>query len=323
MPATEGDYPTNLVYDPDQDPEEKRQVRKNYRSLARVVDEHQANLNDHSAEELTRHIFQADELFSKVKGPQEATLDSALLLKASSMGAQKARAMKSGSGNFDVDEFISKLITFMGGRRTFEGQDPENSDAEQDGEAPLDWDRIGRQALAKSHRAPALSFMLGPLSIEQKKRVTAKRAKLEKNKEDEKKPQEIKEEDISRSQNETTKNVLILENILENEEEPINIFKLIVNPRDFAQSVENLFYLSFLIRDGKVALEINESGEPLVYMCEQPSDQDYAAGLKKQQMVMELDMATWQRAIEVFDVTQSKIPQRPPSEMRLGNQWYG
>jgi hypothetical protein len=162
-----------------------------------------------------------------VKGPQEAALDSALLLKASSMGAQKARAMKSGSGNFDVDEFVSKLITYMGGRRTLEDQDPDDSDVEQDGDAPLDWERIGRKALAKSHRAPVPSFMqvnlpiltgtgmtiiwrLGPLSLEQKKRTTGKRSKLEKNKEDEKKPQELKEEDITRSQNETTKNVLFV-----------------------------------------------------------------------------------------------------------------
>jgi len=49
------------------------------------------------------------------------------------------------------------------------------------------------------------------LSIEQKKRSQAhKRAKLEKNKEDERRPQELKEEDISRSQNETTKNVAIV-----------------------------------------------------------------------------------------------------------------
>ena len=50
---------------------------------------------------------------------------------------------------------------------------------------------------------------LGPLSIEQKKKkaTTGKRAKLEKNKDEERRPQELKEEDIARSQNETTKNV--------------------------------------------------------------------------------------------------------------------
>ena len=46
--------------------------------------------------------------------------------------------------------------------------------------------------------------------------------------------------------------------------EAINIFKLVINPNDFAQSVENIFYLSFLIRDGKVAFEKNEEGESVV-----------------------------------------------------------
>ena len=49
---------------------------------------------------------------------------------------------------------------------------------------------------------------LGPLAVEQKKRVVGKRARFEKNEEDERKPQELREEDIARSENETTKNVI-------------------------------------------------------------------------------------------------------------------
>lgn len=52
------------------------------------------------------------------------------------------------------------------------------------------------------------SDRLGPLAVEQKKRAVGKRAKFEKNKEDERKPQELREEDIARSENETTKNVI-------------------------------------------------------------------------------------------------------------------
>ena len=48
---------------------------------------------------------------------------------------------------------------------------------------------------------------LGPLSIEQKKRAVVKRATLQKDERDKKKPQEITENDITRSENETTKNV--------------------------------------------------------------------------------------------------------------------
>lgn len=48
----------------------------------------------------------------------------------------------------------------------------------------------------------------------------------------------------------------------------MNLFRFVVNPHDFGQSVENLFYLSFLIRDGKCALEVDD-GEPLI--CASPS----------------------------------------------------
>lgn len=97
-----------------------------------------------------------------MKGPSEATLDSHFLLMASNMGAQKARAMKSGTGTFDVDEFVTKLRNFMNG-----GLKPENISAEDNEDSSefnvetskLDWDRIGRLALAKSRRAPALTFM--------------------------------------------------------------------------------------------------------------------------------------------------------------------
>ncbi|KAL0956473.1 hypothetical protein HGRIS_002619 [Hohenbuehelia grisea] len=315
----------DLAFDPDQDPEEKRAVRKKYRSLAKSMEEQQA-ASTYTAEDLTKRVQHADELFNKVKGPQEATLDSAFLLMASTMGAQKARAMKSGTGSFDVDEFVAKLVTFMGGSPALKEDIPDDSDDDQTYELAmqLDWEKIARKALARSKRVPVQTFMLGPLSIEQKKRAVVKRARLEKRKEDLKKPQEIKEEDIERSQNETTKNVAILQRILEEiGEDKINLFRFVVNPNDFAQSVENIFYLSFLIRDGNVALEIEDDGEPLIFLCDPPTDEMYNEGLKKHQIVMEFDMDTWKRAIEVFDIKDSRIPQRPAAQTRLGDKWYG
>ena len=46
----------------------------------------------------------------------------------------------------------------------------------------------------------------------------------------------------------------------------VNFFKFVVNPESFAQTVENLFYVSFLIRDGKVAYYI-EDDEPMLSEC--------------------------------------------------------
>jgi hypothetical protein len=151
---------------------------------------------------------------------------------------------------------------------------------------------------------------------------------------------------------------------------PVNLFKFVINPNDFAQSVENLFYLSFLIRDGECALEIEDDDEPVVcasppsltlapllfqidrpvlvsfraVICEQPQLSDYQEGLKKQQLVFEFDVKTWevghpvaplenkrdqistcdyeQEAIKVFNITEAIIPQRPKVASTNG-KWYG
>ncbi|KAJ7083301.1 Nse4 C-terminal-domain-containing protein [Mycena belliarum] len=310
-----------LAYDPDQDPEEKREIRRNYRSLHKTIDDPHV---DHTAVELETKVERANELFQNVKNPQEATLDSAFLVKTATINSRKARGLKFGTGVFDVDNFITKLTAFMGGYRPPEDAASDNSDVEED-DAPLEWAKIGRRALAKSRRVPAMGYMLGPLSLPQKQRAPHKpREKFEKNKKDETRPQELREEDIQRSENETTKNVAAVAAVLESVEK-INLFKLVTNPASFAQSVENIFYLSFLVRDAKVAFETSEdTGEPVVFACEPPSDEDRAeAVLLKRQMILEFDVATWKRAIEVFDIREPFIPTRARAGTRLGKQWYG
>ncbi|PPR02233.1 hypothetical protein CVT24_011461 [Panaeolus cyanescens] len=285
----------NKVFDPDQDPEQKRNVRQNYRNLTKKMEELKTNPSELSTDDLKNRLADANTFFGEVRGPQEATLDSHFLLLASTAHAQKARTLKSGSGAFDIDDFITKLLGFMGASR-LEEELPQDSHSEAFGarrgeDSPLNWERVGRKALGRSRRVPMSGFMFGPLAIEQKKRGPMKRLTVQKDKDSQKRSEELTEEDITRSQNETTKNVAMLDAILAEMGAP-NVFRFVINPESFAQTVENIFYLSFLIRDGKAAFEIRD-GDPVIYGCEQPTDDNYQSGLKKMQMVLEFDMGTW------------------------------
>ncbi|KIJ49348.1 hypothetical protein M422DRAFT_224972 [Sphaerobolus stellatus SS14] len=311
------------AYDPDQDPNEKRGIRRDFRVVGSNIEDMRSDLTNAKVEDMTKGLKQLNTIFERVKDTSEAVLDSKNLMNLSDMAAQKAKLMKSDAGTFDVDDFISKLVTYMGGRRggiqdrdrseSLDQDDEEELDL-ADGSGMLDWGKIGRLSLGKSHRVPVIDFMLGPLSTEQKQRKKITRAKFDKGKEPERAPQELNEADIMRNENETTRNVTKIRDLLEGTGK-INFFRFVVNPMDFGQSVENVFYLSFLIREAKCALEFDEeTAEPMIFACEEPTEEDFKDGIQKQQIVLEFDMDTWRSAIEVFDITECTIPDRPKLE---------
>lgn len=65
-----------------------------------------------------------------------------------------AKNMKVASGAFDVDEYLSRIASYVGGRMNVNRDD----DEEQDLEA-WDWDRLGRAAGRYSRRAPAMDCL--------------------------------------------------------------------------------------------------------------------------------------------------------------------
>jgi len=97
----------------------------------------------------------------------------------------------------------------------------------------------------------------------------------------------------------------------------INYFRFVINPKSFEQSVENMFYFAFLIKDGYAAWDVADDGEPMVFACDPATQADYQNNLRRKQVIAEFDMETWQRAIEVFGIKESIIPMRlpvPPEE---------
>ena len=78
--------------------------------------------------------------------------------------------MKLGDAAFNVDEFVAKLVSFMGGRHRFDGDSERARDEEH-----MDWVALGRMASHICRRPPTMGFMLGPLSVEKKERKVTRR----------------------------------------------------------------------------------------------------------------------------------------------------
>ncbi|KAF9191964.1 nuclear protein [Haplosporangium sp. Z 11] len=278
-------------------------------------------------------VNQANQLYKNVFGTHEATLDAKLLVMSADLGMQKAKQLRMGQGGFDETEYISRLITKMG------GHDVDNDQLD------MDWSKIGRLAMKFTRRVPTMDFMLGPMSVEHKSRVFTQRARIVRDPKAMRKPQELKEEDITRQENETTKNVMQVFHILEQCSEKVNLFELVVNPESFGQTVENIFYLSFLVRDGKVSISEEDVDDPnrgqdddsddeprepreganiqpMVELTEPPTAEDYQSGLLKKQMVMELDMETWRPPPGGYQQQQPYNQYAPQQQVQGGYGGY-
>jgi len=95
--------------------------------------------------------------------------------------------MTFGNAGMNIDEYVSKLVTRMGGSHLFRGQEL----IERDRSREMDWSKIGRLAKGIARRPPTLGFMLGPLSVEKKERRIAQRQAKENGTTDIVRPQQV------------------------------------------------------------------------------------------------------------------------------------
>ena len=209
------------------------------------------------------------------------------------------------STGLDVDEFVSKCISFMkrepadaDGDADFSAtqrrrrQSRRDQDDDQEEALSLDWAALGCKACFPSNlRPPVPTFLLGPLSVQKKARLqTQRRARQGKDTASkEVRPEALTRNDFGQTESNTLTVICskirqtlqrhcdraeeaaeaageLTDDILKNyrvaETGGPHLFDFVVNPHSFAQTVENIFYVSFLIKEGNVGVAMDSDGLP-------------------------------------------------------------
>ena len=369
-------------YDPDQDEDERRATRKGIRELAKELNDSRGEYLQANSKGLVKTLEKADQYFKNVKQTSDATIDSRLLVNAADLSYKKTNEMALGdsSTGVDVDDFISKCISFMrqgvevahaAERADRSSSTPVATQAQrhrrrrgleddEEDDDQLDWAHLGRNACFLYNSRPCLSaFLLGPLSVQKKVRQQTQRRAREAraNPADAVRPQELGDEDMERQE---TANLTVicqeigglLERIQSRGEKSFEVeynslpdmpeaelhdlmrkhgiaddgqvplFDFCVNPKSFGQTVENMFYVSFLIKEGTVGLSTDGRGLPTIGK----------AGIKtvaerqeapKNQGVFTLDFDLWEHIVESHGITKSWIPHRKEEEYDDGTNARG
>lgn len=230
-------------------------------------------------------------------------------------------------------------------RRPTRGGEEEDDDIGDDGDM-MNWPHLGRFAALPYIRRPALpGFLLGPLSVEKKARkITKRSAPFRPNNLTETRPEVLNVEDLAKRENDLTAicgkilqqlNTLqadlqeavadLLDDDMDDKERDtimhkhglrstggIDLMRFVVNPKSFGQTVENMFYVSFLIRDGRVEIDFDEFGLPALAPVDREAEEEGAArhSASKHQAILSMDMETWRDIIDTFDLKEPMITHR-------------
>lgn len=250
-----------------------------------------------------------------VKQTSDATIDSRLLVNAADLGHKKTvqLALGDSSAGIDVDEFVSKCISYMrrgpdvstalpsstqNRRRQRRSQRENESDDEDEGDA-MNWDWLGRMACLRHNARPSVTgFLLGPLSVQKRARQATQRVRRDRFDQSQAvAPRTLEQEDLDGQENSnltamcSSINKLLaktqdkaeaqaseelkamvdptpemMQQVMDKyrigDDGGVSLFHFCINPKSFGQSVENLFYVSFLVRDGTVGLSVDSREIP-------------------------------------------------------------
>jgi uncharacterized FlaG/YvyC family protein len=210
----------------------------------------------------------------------------------------------------DADVAPSQRRTSSQAVRRGQGRTGDDGETEDD---PLNWEWLGSRACLPYNARPSLpGFLLGPLSVQKRVRQVIQRRAPQERRDpaNATKPQDLKESDLeNQNANDVAKACKELKELLnefqaeaekkvnrelsELDEEPspevvktimdkhgiaddggVPLFRFCFNPTSFGQTVENLFYVSFLIRDGSAGISMDSDDIPTLRMSQsgpQPS----------------------------------------------------
>eukprot|EP00092_Neocalanus_flemingeri_P032539 GFUD01035388.1.p1 GENE.GFUD01035388.1~~GFUD01035388.1.p1 ORF type:complete len:297 (+),score=109.68 GFUD01035388.1:120-1010(+) len=278
------------------------ELRIMYRKLLHELQERQEELGNIENYQLVGFMHDSQELFDKVTGPQEAVIDAKVMKLLAKFVRMQAEQMSSNITQFTYQEYAGKLLASMQVDRS----------QQVTSMTSMKMIRLGHQLKTRFRRSPPLTFLYGAVDFTQppvKEKVIRTR-------------QACRVEDLV----ETVSNTVTVVERTENQTEqlvtqvfrslvikyketgrmPLDYFRFVMDPDSFGTSIENIFHVSFLVKEGKVAIFVSkETGLPMIM----PVRSNYMQGQEenKDQLVMNICMEDWVRIVDRLGIEESVI----------------
>lgn len=278
----------------------RSEVRHKLRKELTELTEHRETLADPENDEILAYLERSREIFDQIDHPREAAIDSQCMTVTSDLSHERSTRIRTGFHNYDIGSFVRHF-----NRRHLEGDGPLQSRLAA----------FGGELLRSDWRVVCgVPVVGGDVTVrEPRERRTVQKTDIG----EAVRPKTSKAGDWNVAA-ETPERVNQVERCLR-AHGPVPLYEFVCNPRSFSQTVENLFYCSFLVKEWRAKI-VMKKNVPVIAPMDKPEGRP--DGLSQTVCVMTYEMWDAVRAGEGPDFA-GYIPNRMPSvEVQEANLRY-
>lgn len=275
------------------------------------------------------HLMELQDIYNVVQNEKNRDTrvhlkDAEALHDSSLFAALNARNLRFGDVGISLNQkdFAKNVKRYM--NEGDESNEYGNDDDDDDDDGSLadkfnsyNWLKLGALYYSVSKRAIPCDFLYGPLATERRRIAPRLRNIDDTGGMTSSTARQINAQDVAGIEEQNTSQMVrsVYHTFTQKKgEEAINFFEFFIDPASFSQSVENLFFTSFLIRDGRLKLYKDEEGIPMVQRAS-PQEAEVAKTAKeKTHHIATFDQATWKALISRFNITESFLGHREIEE---------
>ncbi|KAE9337699.1 hypothetical protein PF008_g12407 [Phytophthora fragariae] len=258
---------------------DRRQVRYKERELLQSIKENATDLAKLSSDTFDAHTQELDQMYDSVCYPREANLDASNLDELNVAVAKQSQALGSSDlTKFDTLDLIRATQSVCAAESRF------------------DWPALGSAAGACFRSVPEISFLFGLMDTEvvRKERKKARRAQEDAHAQEAQPTEYTNKKDRKDAQ---ARRLEVLQSTLSKRERRQPLFDVVINPKSFTQTVENLFDTSFLVRNSSAEVGVDEeTGLPYIYNHEGEEETNLPAST---QSIISITPAQWEQIAQV------------------------
>uniref|UniRef100_A0A8D2JT86 Non-structural maintenance of chromosomes element 4 n=1 Tax=Sciurus vulgaris TaxID=55149 RepID=A0A8D2JT86_SCIVU len=292
-----------------------RQIRHQYRALINSVQQNREDILN-ASDKLTEVLEEANTLFNGVSRAREAVLDAQFLVLASDLGKEKAKQLRSDLNSFDMLRYVETLLTHMG-VNPLEAEELIRDEDSSDFEFIVydSWKISGKTAENTFNKTHTFHFLLGSIQgelpapkpridrprkhhmIEEQRAMPAQLKRMEES------HQEATEKEVERILG------LLQTYFREDPDTPMSFFDFVVDPHSFPRTVENIFHVSFIIRDGFARIRLDQDRLPIiepVNINEESEGIDQNTQIRNQGIIA-LSYRDWEEIVKTFEIAEPVI----------------